>query len=132
MKNSKGLELPINMIVVIAIAVLVLVVVAAFFVGRIGGGGDEIALTAAFNTGCNNLRSVHNCVVGDIGTITVPGYVPSGESISAYPNGYPFGNICQRKGFSPTDCARACGCSVSGGTTSSGGNAPPTLPAFPQ
>ncbi|MBI4174829.1 MAG: hypothetical protein HY517_04235 [Candidatus Aenigmarchaeota archaeon] len=129
MKNSKGLELPINMIVVIAIAVLVLVVVAAFFAGRIGGGGDEIALTAAFNTGCNNLRSVHNCIVGDIPTIRVPGYAPSGEALD--PTGYPFDRICQRKGFSNVDCARACGCSVSGGTTSSGGNPAPSLgPAF--
>ena len=102
--------MPINMIVVVAIAVLVLVVVAAFFAGRIGGGSDEIALAAAFNTGCNTLRVVYNCVVAAVPTINVPGYAPSGEALD--PNGYPFKNVCERKGFSDPDCAKACGCGV--------------------
>ncbi len=124
----KGLEMPINMIVVVAIAVLVLVVVAAFFAGRLGGGSDEIALTAAFNTGCNTLRSVHNCVVASItsGSIRIPGYAPPGEQVN--PNGYDFSLVCSRKGYSASDCARVCGCTI--GTSSGGfiGGTPPPSP----
>ena len=53
----KGLELPINVLVVVAVAVIVLLgVVGLFFAGFIGGGGT-IALTAARNNACAELIS---------------------------------------------------------------------------
>ena len=115
MSGKKGLELPINMIVVIAIAVLVLVVVAAFFAGRLGGGSDEIALNSAFNNGCNTLRFAHSCDVNSMSTIRVRGYAPPGQAVTS--DGWPFSggtdSICQRKGyFNDADCARVCGCAI--------------------
>ena len=107
----KGLELPVNMIVVIAIAVLVLVVVAAFFVNKVNP--NELNLETAFNSGCNTLRSAYNCQVSGISSINVRGFVPSGVDSAAYPSGYPFGGadgICARKGFTEDQCARVCGC----------------------
>ncbi len=117
MKDKKGLELPINMIVVIAIAVLVLVVVAAFFAGRLGGGSDEIALNAAFNNGCNTLRFAEQCNPSNIGNVKVRGYAPPGVDASQYTDGWPFfggtDGICQRKGYSTeSQCARVCGCTT--------------------
>ncbi len=111
MSSQKGLELPINMIVVIAIAVLVLVVVAAFFAGRIGGGGKEILLNQAFNNGCNTLRFAYQC---DANSITDPEF-----RVRGYPETAPgqtpvetqFFEICAEKGYStPIQCARVCGC----------------------
>lgn len=104
----KGLELPINMIVVVAIAVLVLVVVAAFFVGRVSPA--DIDLERAFGTGCNTLRALYNCVVDDIRQINVPGYLPPGAVSADYPDGFPFDEVCRAKGLVPADCAKACGC----------------------
>ena len=114
MNGKKGLELPINMIVVIAIAVLVLVVVAAFFAGRLGGGSDEIALNAAFNNGCNTLRFAEQCDPARIGNVNVRGYTPPGQTPNT--NGWPFldgsaDSICARKGYTDAaQCARVCGC----------------------
>lgn len=116
MSSSKGLELPINMIVVIAIAVLVLVVVAAFFAGRLGGGSDEIALNAAFNNGCNTFRFAYQCNVAEIANVKVRGYAPPGQAQTT--DGWPFyggsDSVCARKGyFSEAECARVCGCTTS-------------------
>ena len=113
----KGLELPINMIVVVAIAVLVLVVVAAFFAGQLGGGVDTIALENAFSSGCNNLRAIYNCdpAVITSGTLKVLNYAPAGHQISEYTasGGYPFSGICTAKNYAPgVVCAKACGCAL--------------------
>ena len=112
MSNSKGMELPINMIVVIAIAVLVLVVVAAFFAGRLGAGTNDIALESAFNNGCTTLRAVYNCDYTRAGDVKVRNYAPPGQT--APTEGWAFGgsggSICDRKGLADPQCAIACGC----------------------
>jgi len=56
MNRMKGMELPINMIIIIAIAVLVFVVVAAYFAGAFGGSKDKLAAQAAWNTFCGSER----------------------------------------------------------------------------
>lgn len=57
----KGLELPLNMIVVIAIAVLVLTVVAIFFTSQTGSGVDRIAMQGARADLCQKLTAVEGC-----------------------------------------------------------------------
>src|SRR3989338_2522528 len=108
---KKGLELPINMIVVIAIAVLVLVVVAAFFAGRLGQGTNDINLQSAFGTGCNALRSSYNCA-GDLSFMV--NYQESGSTNTQTS----FARICLLSGYADTSsyaagsCKKACGCAA--------------------
>ncbi|MBI3190709.1 hypothetical protein HYZ41_03320 [archaeon] len=77
---KKGLELPINMIVVIAIAVLVLVVVAAVFSGNFLSGTNTITAQVAWANGCNQARA-RGCAVNDFGTLNVAGYDPDGDKV---------------------------------------------------
>jgi len=59
---KKGMELPINTLVVVAIAVIVILAIAAFFMGGFGGSSKDIQNRQAFlnacgswvQTGCNN------------------------------------------------------------------------------
>jgi hypothetical protein len=104
----KGMELPINMIVVVLIAVLVLVTVSTFLAGQLGGGGGAIELERAFSEGCQKLRSQYNCNTGAnirIMSYTLPGYAAgSGSTFFGTPS------ICSQKGYTDTECARMCGC----------------------
>ena len=104
----KGLELPINMIIVVAIAVLVLVVVAAFFSGQFLGNTDVIAVNKAFNEGCNSLRTVFNCDPGKVGEV-ITSYKATATSNEAT-----LLVVCGLKDKTlennPNLCAQACGC----------------------
>ena len=120
MKGMKGLELPLNMIVLIIIAVLVLVVVAAFFAGYIGTGQNSIAASAAFSTGCNTLRQVYSCNSASVSAVQITGYNPSNTPIdqnTKMPTTGQWGNLQQachqnfgNNQLSDADCARACSC----------------------
>jgi hypothetical protein len=110
----KGLELPINMIVVIAIAVLVLTVVAAFFVGQTGGGVDTVRFESAFTSACTTWRTAYNCADTNMGLVPV-NFKFSGQTQNANMD-----QMCKYKilgstttgTYSTTDCQRLCGCSV--------------------
>lgn len=105
----KGLELPINMIVVVAIAVLVLVVVAAFFTGRLIGGGGDIDAQAALSRGCQTLRTAYNCVTTDVHNVKVLDYARPGQT--APPGEVSLFVVCQRNSYlDEVACAKACGC----------------------
>jgi hypothetical protein len=66
---KKGLELPVNMIIVIAIAVLVLVVISAYFASQTTGGFDTVAANQAVTSACGAWLST-NCETGSLDTIT--------------------------------------------------------------
>ncbi len=106
----KGLELPINMIVIIAVAVLILVVVAAFFSGQFGTGVNTIAVNNAFNEGCSSLKSVYNCDPTRLDEVQTS-FIPSGRSTPAL-----LLEVCGLKDknfIGRADlCARACGCNI--------------------
>ena len=96
---QKGLEMPINMIIVIAIAVLVLVAIFGFFGGQFFSGSDQISSQKLFADGCAVLRNSHSCDQAKINMITI--------------GGKSFGSVCNGNGFSDTaQCAKACGCAV--------------------
>lgn len=106
----KGLELPINMIVVIAIAVLVLVVVAALFGGQLMGGDKTFQINSAYNQGCNSLRTVFGCDQSEVGRITTS-YKETASSTAKS-----LLEVCGLKDpaldNNPQLCARSCGCNV--------------------
>jgi hypothetical protein len=76
MNRMKGMELPINMIIIIAIAVLVFVVVAAYFSGAFIGDSKRVAAQASWNAfcgqervrGCPDWNTVDNLDVGGVST----------------------------------------------------------------
>jgi hypothetical protein len=56
----KGIELPVNSVIIIALAIFVLLMLAAFF-GKSGSELDKTAVNTAFNQGCSQLSSSYNC-----------------------------------------------------------------------
>jgi hypothetical protein len=58
--NLKGIELPVNTVIIIALAIFVLLMLAAFF-GKSSGDLTTTQITAAFNQGCSQLSSSYNC-----------------------------------------------------------------------
>lgn len=105
----KGMELPINMIIIIAIAMLILVVVGAYFSGAFGGTSNAISLENAFSQACSQLVSAYNCDTQYMGTIKV-NYKPSGSATALSKS---LTDLCILKGVDMTTlitCARLCGC----------------------
>jgi len=56
----KGIELPVNSVIVIALAIFVLLMLAAFF-GKSSGEVDKTPVNTAFNQGCSQLSTSYNC-----------------------------------------------------------------------
>jgi hypothetical protein len=56
----KGIELPVNSVIIIALAIFVLLMLAAFF-GKSGGEIDKTQVNTAFNQGCSQLSSSYAC-----------------------------------------------------------------------
>lgn len=105
---KKGMELPINMIVIIALAVLILVIITAFTTSQVGQGVSSIDVERAFASACTELRTVNNCADAKVREIkeNVQGM---GEQTLL--------QLCERKGLIGTDglttpCRQACGCLV--------------------
>jgi hypothetical protein len=57
---SKGIELPVNAVIIIALAIFVLLMLAAFF-GKSVSELDQTQVNTAFNQGCSQLSSSYNC-----------------------------------------------------------------------
>lgn len=104
----KGLELPINMIVIIAVAVLILVAVIAFFATQFGNSGDTIAQQNAFNGACNTLKAIYNCQPNFVSQITTTYTAPGASTPMSLLD------LCTRLKQTnvPTTCAKFCGCQL--------------------
>jgi len=61
----KGIELPINILVIIAMAVMVLLGLVAIYMGGFGGGAGQIQLNSAKTDACQQLIRSGGC--GDYG-----------------------------------------------------------------
>ena len=64
----KGIELPVNAVIIIALAIFVLLMLAAFF-GKSSGDLTSTQITAAFNQGCSQLSSSYSCDYQKVGEI---------------------------------------------------------------
>jgi hypothetical protein len=80
MRKFKGIELPVNSVIVIALAIFVLLMLAAFF-GKSGGEMDRTQLQSAFNQACYQLSSANNCDTEKAKTM-MSGYISSGKALS--------------------------------------------------
>jgi hypothetical protein len=99
---AKGIELPINILVIIAVAVIVLLAVVALFI--IGfKPSSNISAESAFSEGCRTV--VYNCGI-DLTTITTSFTEPgktSADNMRAL-------CIYLGKGSGDVTCRTACGC----------------------
>lgn len=59
----KGMELPINILVLVAIAVIVLIGLIAMYTMGIGPFAGNIGIQSALNSGCSALQREDNCGV---------------------------------------------------------------------
>lgn len=105
----KGIELPINVLVIVALAVIVLLGVIALFSGVFGPGSAGIAMSSAWNQACGGITSScsadhsGNTVTNfKIGTTTVHTF--GGLCIAMYKNTSP------ETDTSTNGCNKACGC----------------------
>jgi hypothetical protein len=60
MRKFKGIELPVNSVIIIALAIFVLLMLAAFF-SKSSGEIDKTQIQSAFNSGCSQLSSMYDC-----------------------------------------------------------------------
>lgn len=68
----KGVELPVNVLVIVAVAVLVLLGLITLFMTVFGGGGATITLGAVKQQACAELlNAAEGCGAADPGAITV-------------------------------------------------------------
>ena len=103
---SKGMELPINMIVVVLIAVLVLTTVGIFLTRQLGGGASTIDWQQKWGQACTQLRFQFNCNPNDAGISQMSlGTDSNGNQIT-------FAMACQgaTSNTDPLKCKQLCGC----------------------
>ena len=99
---TKGMELPINMIVVVLIAVLVLTTVGIFLTRQLGGGASNIDYQAMWGKACTQLRFQASCNIANLGALLDANGVP-----------VTFNDVCAKAvgaGLTPEQCIRQCGC----------------------
>ena len=106
----KGLELPINIIVIIVLAVVVLIAGLFLFMGSWQSSGGATQSESIFRSLCNQLLQ-KNCE-------------PSPNTITTTISGktYTLKDMCAQRGISGDDaCKQACGCLITSTSSSSSG-----------
>jgi hypothetical protein len=127
---KKGIELPINTLVIIVVAVIVIIAIAAFFMGGFGGSTRDIQNKQTFLNTCSGWVQT-GCNANDAISIS--------DAKKAFLNWQPTkndgsGSVITPSGVSEIDyLASMCGCfgaSVEP-RVSTGGSPAPALPAVP-
>ena len=106
----KGIELPVNVLVIVAIAVIVLLGMLTLFMGGFGGFAGTQEQTSAWSKACGNVLG--NCA-GDHSSQGVTSIKIGTETVTN------FGTLCIKLGRNTTadadtsinGCNKACGCS---------------------
>jgi hypothetical protein len=102
----KGIELPINVLVIVSIAVIVLLgLVVLYFIGFNPFSGS-ITLTSLKNIGCSNFTLSYNC--GNSAIKTTTGII---LPVNTYGIAT-LSDLCTQKFGAPTEsqCRTVCGC----------------------
>ncbi len=127
MKRQKGIELPINTLVVVAIAVIILLAVAAFFMGVWTPSAGGMQALAAKNRACGQLMNIgcNDATESDMRSINFDfDYDNSGTTADDNLYGYcKYSYPSLSGGELLKSCKKMCGCpGYSGIGTSSGIN----------
>ncbi len=88
--KMKGIELPVNSVIVIALAIMVLLMIAAFLMGGLGPMGST-DVESAWSSGCKVLTSTYNCDSTKVKTID-SGVDVTGDGVSDT-----LFQVCQKK-----------------------------------
>jgi hypothetical protein len=108
----KGVELPINILVIVAIAVIVLLaLVALYFIG-FSPFSTSISIEGVKNAACSEL--VRRGCIDTTNTIQTPGFDSDNDGTSGETaaNGDNLDKLCENfyNRINETDCKRLCGC----------------------
>lgn len=106
----KGIELPVNVLVIIAVAVIVLLGVIALYMSGFIGSTPALNMNVAWNQGCASV--VRNCAGTAIGTDIAVNYDVNGDGKIVLANDN-FLTLCQKIYGSTTSigtCKQKCGC----------------------
>jgi len=115
----KGIELPINALIIIVVAVLVLLGIVSLWMSGWGGGSQGITIEAAKAAGCGALmRNSTGCtgvdtdyIYYDGSVLTVPRFDANGDGSFTHADNLT--ELCARYYSTGTDkssCRRICGC----------------------
>jgi len=100
---QKGIEFPVNSVIVIALAIFVLLMIASFF-GKSSGELDKTQVNTAFNQACSQLSSAYNCDEAKVSEVETS-LVINGQAKSLL-------DVCRMKFNNPAmsvfKCMRAC------------------------
>jgi hypothetical protein len=90
----KGIELPINILIIIAVAVIVLIAVVAMFYPAFSGGGGTVSSDVAKSAACQILVSRQGCTNSAITTsgITISNF--DADKSGGFNPGIATGNSC--------------------------------------
>jgi len=108
----KGIELPINILIIVAIAVIVLIAVIAMFYPAFNSGSSTVGLETAKTQACRSLVVGLKCnTTIALNTIRVDNYDVNGNGFvnEAADN---LDNLCDLKyqTASDSDCRKMCNC----------------------
>jgi hypothetical protein len=118
----KGIELPINVLIIVAVAIIVLIAVIAMFYTPVNAGGNSVSLDVAKSQACRSLVIGYNCK--DLGgttpastttlqTIKVDGFDVK-DKITGADVADTLMNLCEKNyNIGSTDapsCRKMCGC----------------------
>jgi hypothetical protein len=122
-KTVKGVELPINILVVVAIAVIVLLgLIALYFIG-FGPFSGATGLEGVKNEACRQYVQNKNCA-GALTAVTIPNYDADGDKTIDEGSGFVDDDCadaatqdnlrslceCQYARGTDADCRKLCGC----------------------
>jgi len=120
----KGIELPINALIIIVVAILVLLGIVALWMSGWGGGSQGVTVEAAKATGCGALmRSAGGCTGVTPANIFYDGqnlvnhvlkFDADGDGTAGDADGTDnLQSLCTRyyNAATPSDCRKVCGCS---------------------
>ncbi|MEM5785625.1 MAG: hypothetical protein QXY29_01080 [Candidatus Aenigmatarchaeota archaeon] len=98
----KGLELPINLIIIIIIAGVILLALLYLFTNAWQSGGGGVQSENVFRSLCQKFVTQYNCDPNKISQVSL---TISGKT-------YSLSTECSSRGVSGDACARACGCLI--------------------
>jgi hypothetical protein len=124
----KGIELPINVLIIVAIAIIVLIAVVAMFYTPVNSGGNVVSLDVAKSQACRSLVLGYNCKdslgttpasAATLTSIRVDNFDADGKDGANSPNDnlkylcivkYGIGTIATFTDTDASNCRKVCGC----------------------
>jgi len=123
----KGIELPINVLIIVAIAIIVLIALVGMFYSPVNQSGDSVSLDIAKSQACRSLVIGYDCKdistskplashtagTGALILVKVDNYDVDGIG-GANSAGDTLWKLCNEKYYATTDsdCRKLCGCAA--------------------